>query len=326
MSSPRVAFANSTNIPRNSRSPLTRSLSKSSSRKAAPTCTVSLASVSTNDLHISHTSISCSTSSSLSQNLIPFPSSTVEGTDPTISQSDRSCLLLLRSSCVEQSERRNRALSCISSSQERRKRSTARLLKPTTASTSELGSTADQPPRKRPRLHKVAPAKSTKPSPINSSDLKAHAIVQRCVAAGVLERRGAQTGDMSAYAASFDDQDRLLASHLRLRLVSQGIKTSELFDLEGELDTDMMNVDGGILLSSPTASVNMDVDVEAPIQPVSILCLPPRRSVPLAPGSVMSPPQLVAALILRNHSRKPSRPSASSEWTRKPSPLAASAI
>ncbi|KAG6829958.1 hypothetical protein H0H87_009618 [Tephrocybe sp. NHM501043] len=270
--------------------------------------------------------ILCSTSSSLSQNIIPFPSSTVETVESTISQPDRSCLLLLRSSPVASPEPRTRASSILSPSQERRKRSTIRLLKPTAPGTSEPCSVPEQPPRKRPRLQKPAAVKSTKPSPISASDLKAQAIVQRSVAVGVLERMSAQMEGVSLRAACFDDQDRLLASHLRSRLIAQGVKASGLVDIESELDADVMDVDGGILLSSSIASVDMDIDVEAPIRPVSILSSPPRRSTPLAPDCVLSPSQLVSALILRNHTRKPTRPAASSEWTRKPSPLAASAL
>ncbi|KAH0584692.1 hypothetical protein H2248_010219 [Termitomyces sp. 'cryptogamus'] len=325
MSGPRVAFANSTNIPRSSR-PSLASLSKLSSRKSAPTCTVSLANVSTNDFPISLSSFSPTNSSFPSQNLIPFPSSSsVDGIGSTISQSNRSCLQLLRSSSVIPLPPRTRAGSIKNSSQERRKRPTAPLLQPASLNSPQLCPAPEQPPRKRPRLQKPCSDKATKSSPINSSDLRTLAIVQRCVAEGVLMRRQART-TLSSQAAVFDNQDILLASRLRSRLISQGIKATDLVDLKSELETNLMDVDRGVLLSTSIDSVDMDIDVEATVRSGSILSSPPRRSSFLAPDCVIRPPQLVAALTLRNHTRKPSRFSASSERTRKPSPLVNSAL
>ncbi|KAG6860640.1 hypothetical protein C0995_009120 [Termitomyces sp. Mi166 len=324
MSGPRVAFANSTNIPRSSR-PSLASLSKLSSRKSAPTCTVSLANVSTNDILISLSSLPPTSSSFPSQNLIPFPSSPVDGVGSTISKPNRSCLQLLRSSSAAPLQPRIRAGSIQNPSQERRKRSTACPLRPATLNPSQPCS-APEPPRKRPRLQKPCPDKTTKLPPINSSDLRTLAIVQRCVAEGVLMRRQAQMTGLSSKAAVFDNQDRLLATRLRSRLLSQGIKAKQLVDLASELDTDMMDVDGKTQMSTSIDSVEMDIDVEATVRSESILSSPPRRSPPMAPDRVTSPPQLVATLILQNHTPKSSRFSASSERTRKPSPLAHSTL
>ncbi|KAG6841428.1 hypothetical protein H0H93_004246 [Arthromyces matolae] len=118
------------------------------------------------------------------------------------------------------------------------------------------------------------------------------------------------------------------------------MKTSVLVDIERELDMVagmdmvMMDVDGRNIDVSPSIdSVDMDIDVEAPhLKPKSILSSPPRRSPPLAPAApdcVLSPHQLVAALILRNRTTRKSsstRPSAGSERIRRRSPLADSAI
>ncbi|KAG6899907.1 hypothetical protein C0993_005486 [Termitomyces sp. T159_Od127] len=325
MSGPRVAFANSTNIPRSSR-PSLAPFSKLNSRKSAPTCTVSLANISTNDFPVSLSSLPSASSSFPSQNLIPFPSSSVDAVGSTISQPNRSCLQLLRSSSVAPSQPRTRASSIQNPSQERRKRSTTRLLQPATINASQQRTAPEQPPRKRPRLQKPSPVKTTKPSPIHSSDLKTLAIVQRSVAERVLMRRQTRAGGSSSQAVLFDNQDRLLASRLRIRLIAQGMKETELVDLESELDTDMMDVDRGNHLSTSIDSVDMDIDVEVTVRSDSLLSSSPRRSPPLVPDCVISPPQLVAALILRNHTRKPSRFSASPERTKKPSPLAKSAL
>ncbi|KAG6887447.1 hypothetical protein C0992_012216 [Termitomyces sp. T32_za158] len=322
MSGPRVAFANSTNLPRSSR-PSLAPFSKLSSRKSAPTCTVSLANISTNDISISLSLLPSTSSSSPLQNSIPFPSSSVDAVGSTISRPNRSCLQLLRSSSLQP---RTRASSIQSSSQERRKRSTTRLPQPVTLKASQQCPAPEQPPRKRPRLQKPSPDKATKPSPIHSSDLKALAIVQRSVAERVLMRRQTRAGGSSSQPAVFDNQDRLLASRLRIRLIAQGMKEIELVDLESELDTDLMDVDRGNHLSTSIDSVDMDIDVEVTVRSDTIVSSSPRRSPPLARDCVITPPQLVAALILRNHTRKPSRFSASPERTRKPSPLAKSAL
>lgn len=322
MSGPRVAFANSTNLPRSSRpSPF----SKLSSRKSPPTCTVSLANISTNDIPISLSSLPFTSPSFPSQNLIPFPSSSVDAAGSSSSQPNRSCLQLLRSSSGVQP--RNRAYSIQNPSQERRKRSTTRLLQPAILNASQQSSAPEQPPRKRPRLQKSSPDKATKPAPFHSSDLKTFAMVQRSIAEQVLMRRQASAGASSSQAAVLDNQDRLLVNRLRTRLIAQGIKETELVDLESELDTDLMDVDRGNHLSTSIDSVDMDIDEEVTVRSDSLLSSSssPRRSPPLAPDCVMSPPQLVAALILRNHTRKPTRFSASPERTRKPSPLAKSA-
>ncbi|KAG6823071.1 hypothetical protein H0H93_004288 [Arthromyces matolae] len=117
------------------------------------------------------------------------------------------------------------------------------------------------------------------------------------------------------------------------------MKTSVLVDIERELDMVagmdmvMMDVDGRNMDVSPSIdSVDMDIDVETPhLKPKSILSSPPRRSPSLAPAPdcVLSPHQLVAALMLRNRTTRKSsstRPSAGSERIRRRSPLADSAI
>lgn len=214
----RVAFANSTNS-----SNSIRFLPKLGSRKSAPTCTISLANVSS-DLCINIPSSPPATS------LIPFPSSS----DISISQPDHTCLSLLRSP----SDSLLRP-----GSQERRKRSTARPLQPPTPETT------NQPPRKRPRLQKSG--KSRKHT--FSSDLRFLAMVQRSVASGVMERQAG--GRSPPPEQSLEMQDRLLASRLRSHLLDKGLKEADVVDLD-----DLMDVDGK--MNSPSVAVDMDIDVE----------------------------------------------------------------
>ncbi|KAF8061842.1 hypothetical protein FPV67DRAFT_1510657 [Lyophyllum atratum] len=336
MSSLRVAFANSTNSPRSSSRPASnRLISKLSSRKSAPTCTISLASVSANDSCINLASIPFPSSSTPATNLVPFPSTPLDCLDAAISQPDRTCLRLLRSSPETPSQPRTRATTALHG----RKRSTARLLQPATTMAPEQCSSAEpscQRPRKRPRLQ--GSAKTIKrTSPINSSDLRFQAIVQRSVAGGVLERGAAAQSKVvpSSQSTSLETQDVLLASRLRSRLLAQGLREADLINLDSQPHEASMDVDAEQHPSS-IASADMDIDVEIPMgraspAPRSILSSPPRPSVLLDLDCTLGTEQLVAALILRHQARKPSRSTAGlrekgmpMEILRRPSPLATS--
>ncbi|KAG5654018.1 hypothetical protein H0H81_008328 [Sphagnurus paluster] len=332
MSTPRVAFANSTNIPRsNSRPTSTRFVSKLGSRKSAPTCTVSLANVNANDLCANLGSISSSPSTTPT-NLIPFPSSSTESSTTTISQPDRTCLLLLRSSPETDSQLNI----VIFPAQERRKRATARLPQGFPLGTSDQGLGAEpqsQPPRKRPRLQKSAKA-TKRTSPASSAEARFLAMVQRSVAGGVLERRAAHSSSNST--DTFETQDKLLASRLRSRLLTQGLKETDLVDLDREVQpSSRMDVDVETQPSSVT-SVDMDIDVECPPRldlptPSILLSSPPRRPVPPNPDSRLSTRKLVALLMLRHQCRRPTRPASerrdpSKAIPRKSSPLSTPSI
>ncbi|KAF5386871.1 hypothetical protein D9615_002129 [Tricholomella constricta] len=340
MSATRVALANSTNSPRSSSRPAsTRFISKPSSRKSAPTCTVSLANVNANDLCVSFGSISSSPSSPSPTHLIPFPSLPAECSDTVISQPDRTCLLLLRSSSETHLQPRRRASPVPHVAQQRRKRVTARLSDPSPSTSPEPCSGAEplcQPPRKRPRLQNSAkPAKRV--SPTHSSDLRCMAFIQRCVAGGVLKRQAAAQArrtERSAQPTFLETQDKLLAGRLRTRLLAQGLKEADFIDLDCELQPDFpMDVDEPHRCSG--LSVDMDIDVERhdSLGPTLIPSSLPRRSAPPDLDCLLSVSQLVAVLHMRHHARKPSRPNSSpesrgtlAEIPRRPSPLSKSTL
>jgi len=337
MWSPRILFADTTNSPRSTPRPP----SKFHVKKSRPTCTVSLANVTANDRPISSSSTSTVPFTSLSPvtNLVPFPCSSSDYSDVTVTHPDSSiCIRLLPSSPHSECESfPPEPMATPPLTSERRKRSTARLLRPhllrpTQDPTSDA---PQQPPRKRPRLQKGAKGKGSKSSAkrtssIPTSDLRFMASVQRSIAYGVRERQQRQgsppppTGEENT--ETFEALDTLLVSRLRTLLLSRGLKPADLIDLNGD---DEMNVD---LDTCPDVS-DMDIDLETTPDPCPPRSSPPPRPLS-APGPTppLSPSQLVASLIIRHQTQrtKPSRPSASSEReggvsrgkTRRPSPLA----
>ncbi|RDB19270.1 hypothetical protein Hypma_013516 [Hypsizygus marmoreus] len=308
MSGPRVALANSTNSSRSNLHPTSnRFISKLSSRKSPPTCTVSLANVNANGL--SCINISSPSSSTLSTtNLIPFPSSPTDAADTLISQSDRTCLDLLRSSPDAPSPPRIRASAVVGITQERRKRATLRLIQPAIRSrASDCRSKTElpcQPPRKRPRLHRTPKCSSFS----NSSDLRFLALVQRSIAGGVLKRLEEGSWSEDTERSILEMQDRLLASRLRAHLLARGFKEKDVVDLDSEVSAEdsAMDIDSD-LEHTPFVSADMDVDVETlSIHNHSSISSPGsrRRSLSPLPDSPLSPTHLVAALIFRNGARR----------------------
>ena len=325
MSSPRILFANTTNSPRSTPRPP----SKFHVNKSHPVCTISLANVTANNRPATRSSTSMVPSTPLT-NLVPFPCSSGDYTDaPIIHHPDTSsCIRIHPSSESESSPPEPMTAPPMTS--ERRKRTTARLLHPLSLHPTQdsPSDTLQQPPRKRPRLQKRVKGKGSKSSvkrtpSIPTSDLRFMASVQRSIAHGVRERRLRRgspppTGENTD---TFDALDILLVERLRTLLLSSGLKTTDLIDLNGgNHGDDKMNVD---------LDTSMDIDLE--ITPGL-----PRSSPPPASDTIPTPPlppsQLVASLIIRHHTQrnKPSRSSGSSERNggvsrgkpRRPSPLA----
>ncbi|GLB35693.1 hypothetical protein LshimejAT787_0212580 [Lyophyllum shimeji] len=213
----------------------------------------------------------------------------MECSDPAISQPDRTCLQLLRSSSGNNSQPGARASPVRHAAQERRKRSTACLLPPVVLERCSGGELICQPPRKRPRLQGAVKTPK-RISPIDSSDLRFLAMVQRSVAGGVLERGAAGRSKPEPFSeSSLEAQDILLASRLRSRLLAQGVKLVDLLDVGSEPPWGAMDVDPEPDIP-PVDPVDMDIDVESPERrplsaETSIPSSPPRRSGPLASSS-----------------------------------------
>ena len=352
----RVAFVDSTNS-WNSRSfhhsrPVFPPKLPLSSRKSAPTCTVSLASAgsssssnpsaSADDLRIS---ISIDVSPSATS-AIPFPSSTSDV--PLISQPDPTCLL------------RSQPLPTPSAC---RKRLCQPIYVPQSAAASNSPQASDQPPRKRPRLLKSAKIKKSLQANAGTGkrkvkgascpstpELRFMAVLQRSVARGVLERKVRVGSDSRLqWNMALEAEDRHLACRLRTYLLEQGFRNCDVIDVDLGHGNDGMDVDIEMEVDvgdSPeplaAVSVDMDIDVEPqekrflsskPSESKSTRCAPYRSPSPPPPSAsppTLSPSQLVASLIMRHRSRiavRPNGPSSEhsdgvSTKTRMVSPLA----
>jgi len=336
MAAPRVLFANTTNKTHSTLRPP----SKFHVKTSHPTCTISLANVTANSRPITRSSTSMAPLSPVT-NLVPFPCSSEDYADVTITHPDTSSWIRLLPSLPHSESEPPPPEPMIAPllTSERRKRSTARLipLHSTQDSTSDI---LQQPPRKRPRLQKGVKGKgihkssAKRTSSVPTSDLRFIASVQRSIAHGVRERQRRQGSQppsslTGGNTATFEALDTLLVGRLRTLLLSRGLKAADLIDLNGDSDGDhKMNVD---LDTSIDVLVSTDMDIDLEITPSL-----PRLSPPLAPDPTPTPPllspsQLVASLIIRHHTQrnKPSRSSASSERNggvsretpRRPSPL-----
>lgn len=197
-------------------------------------------------------------------------------------------------------------------SQSRRKRICHPILLP-------LSQTSDQPPRKRPRLHKSSKNKSkntsTKCRDASSQitpDLPFLAVLQRSVACGVLDRL--YVSDRSGLDSELLAQDRQLACRLRTYLLKKGYRDYDVVDVDGaneDVEMQMQVDDVDVCEPSPVDFVDMDVDVEPhekrSSKSKSTRCAPYRSPSPsrasTSTAPTLSPPQLVASLILRHRSR-----------------------